>query len=323
MIDGMQVRIHARVEVHVARGRLQLQMDGIDPDYTTTQIALGRDLLLRRLDVEGLLRRNAEVGMPDVPLRVGVVTALGSAAHQDVRRVMDRSGFAFELVEAHTLVQGPAAAAGLAAAIQLVAPRVQAVLVARGGGSKADLAAFDHELVARAVATCPRPVIVGIGHDTDRSVTDETAHSSCATPTAAAAFVVAAVDAWMQRLDAISERITLRGRQHLRTTAHRTDNAARRLAMCAAAVQRYNLARLERSQARLVLTVRQRIDAAGRSVDTAQMRLRALDPANALQRGWSITRNANGAIVRSVADAQPGDQMLTQFADGTLTSTVD
>ena len=323
MIDGMQVRIHARVDVHVARGRLQLKMDGIDPDYTTTQIALSRDLLLRRLDAEGLLRQNAQLDMPEVPLRVGIVTALNSAAHQDIHRVLHRSGFAFELVEAHTAVQGPAAAAGIAEAIKLVAPRVQAVLVARGGGSKTDLAAFDHELVARTVATCPKPVIAGIGHDTDRSVTDETAHASCATPTAAAAFVVAAVEAWLQRLDAISERITVRSRQHLHTTAHRTDNAAQRLALCAAAVQRHNLARLDRSQARLVLAAGQRIDNAARSVDTAQMRLRALDPANALRRGWSITRTANGAIVRSVADACSGDQIITQLADGTLTSAVN
>lgn len=323
MIDGMAVRIHARVDVYVARGRLQLQMDGIDPDYTTTQIAAGRDLLLRRLDGEGLLRRNAELDLAEVPLRVGIVTALGSAAHHDIRRVLDQSSFAFELVEAHTPVQGPAAAAAIAEAIRLAAPRTQAVLLARGGGSKADLAAFDHELVARAVATCPVPVIAGIGHDTDRSVADETAHSSCATPTAAAAFVVAAVEAWMQRLAAISERITVRSRQHLHTASRQTDGAARRLAVCAAAVQRHNLARLQRSQARLALAARQRIDAAGGSVDAAQARLKALDPANALRRGWSITRRSDGAIVRAVADAGPGDRLLTQLADGTLASTVD
>lgn len=323
MADGMQVRIHARVDVHVARGRLQLQMDGIDPDYTTTQIAVARDLLLGRLAGEGLLRRNAEAAMAEVPLRVGIVTALNSSAHHDVRRVLDRSGFAFELVEAHTPVQGPAAAAAIAEAIQVVAPRVQAVLVVRGGGSKADLAAFDHELVARAVAACPRPVIVGVGHETDRSVADETAYGSYATPTAAAAAVVAAVVAWLQRLDAISERITARSRQHLRTAGERTDTATQRLAVCVAAVQRHNLARLERSQARLVLAARQRVADAARDVDTAQTRLKALDPANALLRGWSITRNADGAIVRSVADARPGDQLLTQLADGTLTSTVD
>lgn len=172
------------------------------------------------------------------------------------------------------------------------------------------------------MATCPKPVIAGIGHDTDRSVTDETAHSSCATPTAAATFVVAAVEVWMQRLDAISERTTVRSRQHLHTTAQLTDNAARRLAVYAAAVQRHNLACLERSQARLVLAVRQRIDTTARSADT-QMRLRALDPANALQRGWSITRTANGTVVRSATDARPGDQVSTQLADGTLTSTAN
>ena len=127
--------------------------------------------------------------MPVVPLRVGLVTALNSAACADVCRVLHRSGYAFELVAADTPVQGRAAAAAIARAVDSAATRAEVVLLTRGGGSKSDLAAFDHELVARTVALCSRPVFTGIGHQVDRSVADEVAHTSCATPTAAAAAV--------------------------------------------------------------------------------------------------------------------------------------
>ena len=300
MTDGMQVRIHARLDVHAAKGRMQLLMDGIDPGYTIAAAAGERELLLRRLDAEGLLTRNRDTEMPAVPIRVGIVTAMASAAHSDIRRVFEQSGFGFELVEADTAVQGPAAPAAIAAAIRLVAPRTQVVLLARGGGSSEDLAAFDHELVARAVAACPRPVIAGIGHQRDRSAADETAHTRCATPTAAAAHVVEIVE----------------------SAARRVDDVAQRLTRVAAAAHRHNRVRLERSQARLALAARRHIDAASAAVSAAHQRVQALDPARVLQRGWSITRHTNGALVRSVHDVRTGDSLSTQITDGVLDSTV-
>ena len=299
MTDGMQVRIHARLDIHVAKGRMQLLMDGIDAGYTIAAVAGERELLLRCLDAEGLLVRNRETEMAAVPIRVGIVTAVGSAAHSDIRRVFAQSGFGFVLVEADTAVQGPAAPAAVAAAIALVAPRVQVVLLARGGGSSVDLAAFDHELVARAVAACPRPVVAGIGHQRDRSATDEMAHTSCATPTAAAAHIVAVVE----------------------SAARRVDDVAQRLARVAAAALRHNRLSVDRAQARLTLAARRRIDTATAAVSASQQRVQGLDPARVLQRGWSITRSADGALVRSVHDVRTGEMLSTQLADGVLDST--
>ena len=221
--DGMRVRIHGRVDVHAARGRVQLKMDGIDPAYAPKPAISERDDLLRRLHAEGLLRRNAEARMPVMPLRVGLVTALNSAACADVCRVLHRSGYAFELVAADTPVQGRAAAAAIARAVDSAATRAEVVLLTRGGGSKADLAAFDHELVARTVALCSRPVFTGIGHQVDRSVADEVAHTSCATPTAAAAAVVEAVTLWFG-----SPRATRAGHQGPQPAAPQRSTAPHR-----------------------------------------------------------------------------------------------
>ena len=321
--DGMRVRIHGRVDFHPARGRVRFKMDGIDPSFAPEPPMSERDDLLRRLHAEGLLRRNAEAQMPDVPLRVGLVTALDSAACADACRVLHTSGYAFELTRADTPVQGQAAAAAIARSIDSVSACAEVVLLVRGGGSKSDLAAFDHELVARAVASCCRPVFTGIGHQVDRSVADEAAHTSRATPTAAAAAVVEAVTGWLDRLERLGHAIAVQGGRRLSEAQRLTDDTAKRLTRSAQAVQRQNLAHLHRSQQRLIHTGRRQTHNADRRLDAAQARLQALDPARVLQRGWSLTRLADGTLLRSIDDAQTGRTLVTQLADGALTSTID
>ena len=321
--DGMRVRVHGRLDLHAARGRVQFKMDGIDAAFAPEPVISARDDLLRRLHAEGLLRRNAETQMPAVPLRVGLVTALNSAACGDVCRVLHASGYAFDLLMADTPVQGQAAAATIARAINSAAERTEVVLLARGGGSKADLAAFDHELVARAVALCMRPVFTGIGHQVDRSVADEAAHTCCATPTAAATAVVEAVSAWLDRLERLGQDIGARSRQRVSAAQRLTDDASRRLIRSAASAQHHNRTRLKRSQQRLVLASQQQTRSAAKSLAASQARLQALDPARVLQRGWSITRLADGTLLRSASDTQTGDALVTQVADGVLTSTID
>ena len=321
--DGMRVRIHGRLDLHAARGRVQIKMDGIDAAFAPEPVISARDDLLRRLHAEGLLRRNAEAQMPAVPLRVGLVTALNSAACGDVCRVLHASGYAFELLMADTPVQGQAAAATIARAINSAAARAEVVLLARGGGSKTDLAAFDHEHVARAVASCMRPVFTGIGHQVDRSVADEVAHTCCATPTAAAAAVVEAVTTWLDRIERLGQDIGARSRQSVSAAQRLTDDASKRLIRSAASAQHHNRTRLIRSQQRLILTSQQQTRSAAKSLAASQARLQALDPARVLQRGWSITRLADGTLLRSASDAQTGDELVTQVADGVLTSTID
>ncbi|MCY4068635.1 MAG: exodeoxyribonuclease VII large subunit [Acidimicrobiaceae bacterium] len=233
MDDGVTVRIGGMLDFYAQRGQLQLRMTAIDPAHTLGSIAAQREALLRDLAAAGLLRRNADAVLAAAPLRVGLVTSLGSAAHSDVLRVWAGSGYAFEVLEADTPVQGPEAPESIAAAIAAVSDRVDVVVLARGGGSRSDLAAFDHPLVAHAVAGCRRPVFTGIGHETDRSAADETAHTSCSTPTAAAEAVTQRVEEWLLRLDAAGKSIIARGRQSLLGAQHRCDSIAAAAALAA------------------------------------------------------------------------------------------
>ena len=364
--DGVQIRIQAMVDFYARQGRLQLQMTSIDPAYTLGAIAAYRATVLAKLKEEGLLSRNAEVALPPVPLRVGLVTSVRSAAHADMVRVLEASGFRFTVTEVDTAVQGSEAPTAIAAAIGAAAIRSDVVVLARGGGSSTDLAAFDHEFVARAIATCPRPVLTGIGHETDTSAADEVAHTACSTPTAAAEAVVQLVDNWLEGLDDTGRSIAVRSRRILAAAEHRADkataDAARgartaagraernldaaaqrlahtggnataragrriaaityRLAQSGPAAERRAGSRLDRASARLSVSGRHEIRHAQRRLDAVATRVRALDPALILGRGWSLTRRHDGKLVRSVQDVAPGDGIVTHLSDGTLDSTI-
>lgn len=345
MNDGVRIRIQGVIDFYPPQGRVQLRMAAIDPTYTLGRMAAARDALMTALAEEGILRANADMVIPTVPLRVGLVTSSGSAAHADVTTVLERSGFAFTLVEVDTAVQGGGAERGVAAAIRAASTAaVDLLVVARGGGSKTDLATFDHELVARAIAAAPVPVVTGVGHDIDRSVADEVAHTATTTPTAAAQFVVERVAAWLARLDDREHAVVVGGRRAVERAEHRValarstianrslaaiDRADRRLGDDSARLGRTARRADTRARAQLDLAVA-RIDVARRHalrraedrVDVVEARVRALDPAVALARGWSITRDARGRVIRSVSDLAAGQVISTRFSDGAATSTI-
>ena len=345
MTDGVRVRIQGTVDFYPPQGRIQLRMSAIDPTYTLGVLAAEREGLLRELADNGLLRANAMRSVPSVPMRVGVVTSLGSAAHGDITTVFEHSELAFTLIEVDTAVQGLGAEHSIGAAIEAVGEAgVDVVLVARGGGSKTDLAVFDHRIVAHAIARASVAVFTGVGHDIDRSVADEVAHTAYTTPTAAAQAVVGIVVGWLgllsereaavlhhsrralagaeHRVDMVRRRVAAAGSAALDTADSRLVDASHRLRRRARRVDAGARAQLERSVARIDVARRHALRTADRRVDAAAARVRALDPVLALARGWSITRTTDGAVVRSVGDVATGDGVVTQVADGSLTTTI-
>jgi exodeoxyribonuclease VII large subunit len=367
MTDGTEVRIKGRIDWYEPGGRLQVQMTDIDPAFTLGRLAADRDRLLRLLDAEGLLRRQALLARPLVPLRVGLVTAGGSAAEHDVMDELRRSGLGFRVVRADARVQGPSAPRSVAWGLRAVASRgVDVVLLVRGGGATTDLAAFDSEVIARGVAGLDTVVLTGIGHDIDRSVADEVAHTAYKTPTACAQAVVEDVRSFVGRVDGVwaavasaagrrllaeAEQLRGCGRHVALATRHGLAGADRALAATGVRLRRSAGGALARStvslertvgrvesssrahlrahdqalvvaRARLLTRGPRAVAAANREVDRLDGQVRALDPARTLARGWSITRAADGMIVRSPADAPPGTALRTTVAGGEVHSVV-
>ena len=302
MADGTEVRIRCEVRWFAAKGQVSLRLLAIDPAFTLGRLAERREVLLQALAAEGLLRAQARLPMPAVPLRVGLVTSLGSAAHGDVVDTLASAGIGWRVVECHASVQGPDAVPSLTAALRAVADAgVDVVCLVRGGGARTDLAAFDAEPVARTIAGLRVPVLTGIGHEVDASVADEVAWQRHVTPTACASWLVDRTQRWCERRDAVFARCLSAA-----TTA--TERSARRL---------------ERRAGRVAGAARHQLRGADDALVQRSARVAAADPVRLLARGWSITRTADGRLVRSVADAPAGTDIVATVADGDVRARVE
>jgi exodeoxyribonuclease VII large subunit len=344
--DDVEVRIRGRIAVYPAQGRLQLVMTAIDPVFTIGGIAANRERVLRALSAEGLLDHNARLPLPAVPLRIGLITSEGSAAYHDFVHELETSAFAWQIVLVDVRVQGAAAARRIAWALRELAQLdLDAVVLVRGGGSRADLAPFDTELVARAVAAMPVPVLVGVGHETDRSVADEVAHTACKTPTACAQVLVHQVRGFLATLDAAAHRVLARARSRTALAAQELDGAIQRVRRDASAAVARAGAHVERRHGRMqelgqrrtrdaavMLRERERalVSMAGHHLERATLRLdageasvRALDPRRVLERGYTITRTADGRVLRRAGDVGAGAELVTELASGRVTSRVE
>jgi exodeoxyribonuclease VII large subunit len=346
LADGMKVRVFGYLDYYAPTGRIGLKMTGIDPKYTLGDIAQSRDEVIRRLVADGLLDANKRRPLSPIPLRIGVVTSVGTAAWHDFHDELQRSALGFSLTVIDTRVQGEFAEQMITAAIVTLSQRVDldALVLIRGGGARNELAVFDAERIARAIASSPVPVLTGLGHEVDRSVADEVAHTTLKTPTACAGELIARAARYSADAEAAFASIVRESRHALGTatndlseTAHRiarrthaaVERADERLAMRVDRLARSAPASLAREDERLVAIGERVLARAGTVVERSASRLdvlaarvAALDPAVQLARGWSITRDADGRVVRSTDDLARDDIITIAVADGLITSTV-
>jgi exodeoxyribonuclease VII large subunit len=350
LADGMKVRIFGHLDFYAPAGSLGLKMSDLDPRFTLGDLAQQRDQVLRRLAADGSLDANGRRRLSAVPLRVGVVSSAGTAAWHDFHDELVRSGFGFQLVLADTRVQGPEAGRRVARAIAALSFHatqrgLDAIVVIRGGGARNELATFDAEPIARAIAAAPVPVLTGLGHEIDRSVADEVAHTSLKTPTACAAHLVGLVGQYLvaveQRYasvlgaaDAEIERSSRALLERAHRIARRTHAAVERAdERLGTRVRRIRAAagrplvdgdrRLGAAAERLRTRVPQLLVAEDRHLANLEARVRSLDPVNVLARGWSITRAADGRVVRDPIEVTAGDLLLTDLAGGSVRSRVE
>lgn len=189
--DGAVVGLRCRLQFHAQYGLSLAGLD-MDPAVALGELELARRRILERLTADGLLDRNARLPVPVLPQSIALVTSRESAAYRDFVATLQTSGHGFRIFVADTPVQGADTRAGVLYALESVARLpVDLVVIARGGGSRLDLAALDDESIARRIAALLIPVWTGIGHETDTSVLDAVAGAAFKTPTAVAEELVA------------------------------------------------------------------------------------------------------------------------------------
>ena len=229
--DEIKVRMLVQVDLKVDWGQYRVIVQDLDIDYTLGEVARRKEEIIRKLAREGLLERNRSLAFPALPLRVGLITSLGSDAENDVLKTLRESGFAFRVVVHGARVQGPHTEASVLNALDWFRERVHefdVILICRGGGSRTDLAWFDSEALGRAVATFPIPVVIGIGHEQDFSVLDYVGWRA-KTPTAAAQLLVQRVRETLQGLEDSLVRVLQRAEAQLSEARQQQGERTRRL----------------------------------------------------------------------------------------------
>ncbi len=320
--NGDAVVAHGYVSVYEQGGAYQLYVDYLE-GAGAGQLWLEFERLRARLAAEGLFDEARKRPLPSRPVRVGIVTSPTAAALRDILRTLSRRYALVDVLLAPTAVQGAEAPAGIVAALGLLnrwsAERepLDAIIVARGGGSLEELWAFNDERVARAIAASAVPVITGVGHETDFTIADFVADLRAPTPTAAATQVspderdlrramagllAQAQRALTGRLDAERARLANQAQRlrrispalRLATDRQRVDDLARRAGLAMAGRLRHERERL-RSQ---------------------HLRLIALAPDRVLARGYAIVSRPDGTVIRAVAQVTAGDRLRVRVADG-------
>jgi len=344
---GMLVEIAGQFSAYVPKGRMQ---------FTVRQLALAGEGRMRmevadvarRLEAEGLMHPDRKRVLPRFPQRIAVVTSPRGKAIHDVLRTLRRRYPLAELLIAGVQVEGDGAVAAIVEGLRVAAAATpDVVLLVRGGGSYEDLMPFNAEVVARAIAVLPVPVVTGIGHEPDTSIADMVADARASTPTAAAEAVSPSVEE-LTALVAREQHLLGRALRHrIQVASHAVTQLASRSAfsdphvVIGAASQALDIARvrldraiperLERDGQR-VGYARERLASAGprlmersrAKVGLAAARLEDLSPLAILARGYSASFAADGhTVVRSVSQVRAGERVVVRLSDGRMGCTVD
>jgi exodeoxyribonuclease VII large subunit len=323
--DGIEVLVFGEVGIYDARGDLQLVVRQLEPRGRGA-LQLAFEQLRARLEREGLFDPGRKRPIPEHPRCVGVLTSLHGAALRDVIEVSGARLASVPLLVAPARVQGEGAESEILEALQILAgrPEVDVILLVRGGGALEDLWPFNTEILARAIARCPIPVVTGIGHETDVTIADLVADWRAPTPSAAAARALPDGAALRLRIGRDLRRLVAAARTRLERARARLESRRDQLRHVSPgarlAVRAEGVARLSgRMRAALDLRLaraRGRLGAAAAALDS-------LSPLAVLGRGYAIARRAaDGRIVRDPAEVRPGDRLRVRVARGEIAARV-
>ena len=301
LVKGLKILFRATVQHHAVYG-MSLQIQQIDALHTIGDMERRKQLCIEQLQKEGVWDKNRGVALPLVVERVAVISSATAAGYQDFMKELGRSIYHIETELFEATMQGESCDDSVVAALQAIAARkgeFDAIAIIRGGGSTSDLECFNSYLIASAVTQAPLPVLTGIGHDKDTSVTDMVANTQLKTPTAVAA--------WLNQraadFDGTLEYFAVALRDLCRQSTHR---AALQLEQYATNVR--NLAE------RTLQSESQRLDSIATLVAN-------FAPERIFRLGYAIARK-EGKALQSVDSVEVGDTIEVAVADGKLNATI-
>lgn len=355
--EGMQVEARALVTLYEARGDFQLGVESLRKSgQGAAYEAFVR--LKEKLGKEGLFDRERKKAIPSFPKRIGIITSLKAAALHDILKTLKRRMPSISVVIYPASVQGENASGEIASAIGLAGKSgsCDTLILARGGGSIEDISAFNAEIVARAIADCPIPIVCGVGHETDFTIADFVADLRAPTPTGAAELAspdredlerrlallhgrlgrmaVRAIESRMQHVDHLGRRIVHPGERlgnrllqlkHLDARldaawSRRFEQGEWRLRHLAQRLARPDFpfwrGTLEDARSRLGSAMRNRFQETQIALQGLALHLDHLDPRSVLARGYSMVQKKGGEIVSDASQVMAGETVRITFGKG-------
>ena len=350
LADGAQVQIFGTVTVFEARGQYQLNVQIIQP-RGVGMLQAKFEALKRKLDAEGLFAAERKRPLPKFPHRIGIVTSRSGAAVRDMLNVLGRRAPWLQILISPVRVQGIGAAQEIAVAIrELATPNegfapVDLIVITRGGGSIEDLWEFNEEIVSRAIFHSAVPIVSAVGHEIDFTICDFVADLRAPTPSAAAELIVPDIIDLQRQIDRCARTVGRHLLNRLHDAQQRLDHARDTLHRCLAhkiesykrvldqalrvmqarspvrelMMRRNNLADVHR---RLVACPDRLMEKARHRFSSIEGILRVLGPEATLGRGYSITINDYGQIIRTTAVVRPKMKVRTRVSDGEFSSEI-
>jgi exodeoxyribonuclease VII large subunit len=344
LVDGTQVQVYGTVTVFEARGQYQLNVQILQPRGVGL-LQAKFEVLKRKLEAEGLFAQERKRPLPKFPRRIGIVTSPSGAAIRDMLNVLRRRAPWLQILINPVRVQGTGAAQEIAVAIrELGLPNerfasLDLIVITRGGGNIEDLWEFNEEIVARAIFNSTVPVVSAVGHEIDFTICDFVADLRAPTPSAAAELIVPDTIDLQRQIDGCARMFSRQVLNRMRDAQQRLDHSREILQRCLAyKVDSYKRSLLHitralqaRSPARELMMRRNRladlhrrlVACPERLLETARRRfqhmegiLRVLGPDATLRRGYSITTNERGKIIRTIGAVRPKMKIRTRVSDG-------
>ncbi len=315
--DGLAVEAHGVLGVYEQRGQYQLYVDFMRPKG---EGALFQEFqrLKTQLEFEGLFDPARKRPIPSWPTRIGIVTSPSGAAFQDMKDTLNRRYPLVKILLSPSSVQGDSAPGEICAALErLYKLEPDLILIGRGGGSIEDLWAFNDEKVARKLAESPVPVISGVGHETDFTITDFVADLRAPTPTAAAELAVPDQSDLRLGLGESRTRLVRSIQNVISDHRWKMENFSTQVARLSPQNQISNgRQRLDELDGRMDREMGAVIKTSRDQCLAFQARLSALNPEAILKRGYAIVTAEDGSTVYQVSQANTGEKLQVRVSDG-------
>ncbi|MBP5372282.1 MAG: exodeoxyribonuclease VII large subunit [Bacteroidales bacterium] len=324
---GMKILVQVSVNFHSLYG-LSLQITDINPTYTIGEDELRRQKIISQLEEEGIIDLNKEIPLPSVIQRIAVISSATAAGYQDFTQQLQFNlhGIAFHTELFPAAMQGVDVESTIIAQLDEIFKReseFDAVVIIRGGGARTDLRWFDNYNIAANVAQFPLPVITGIGHDKDQSITDLVAHTSLKTPTAVAEFIINTCSEFIEQLNELQDRLQTTLSEEIRAQHDLLNNYISALSHRMQLVTMQSNNKLLHIRQTLQHSAQTILLKAANDLQLIETRIVAKEPKTILKQGYTLTTSADGTIVRSSKQLKANDKITTHFADGTISSTVN